>query len=48
MPQPVVHFEVVGQDPTRLRSYFGDLFGCVFEVLRRWRKRCRSLRATGF
>ena len=33
MPQPVVHFEVVGSDPARLRSYFGDLFGWKFEVL---------------
>jgi hypothetical protein len=32
MPQPVVHFEVVGSDPARLRSYFGDLFGWKFEV----------------
>jgi len=27
MPQPVVHFEVIGKDPTRLRKYFGELFG---------------------
>jgi hypothetical protein len=27
MPQPVVHFEVVGKDPTNLRKYFGELFG---------------------
>ena len=32
MPQPVVHFEVVGRDPARLRSYFGELFGWEFEV----------------
>jgi hypothetical protein len=32
MPQPVVHFEVVGKDPARLRSYFGELFGWEFEV----------------
>jgi predicted enzyme related to lactoylglutathione lyase len=32
MPQPVVHFEVVGKDPARLRSYFGELFGWKFEV----------------
>jgi predicted enzyme related to lactoylglutathione lyase len=24
---PVVHFEVVGKDPDRLRRYFGELFG---------------------
>jgi len=32
MPQPVVHFEVIGQDPTRLRKYFGELFGWEFDV----------------
>jgi predicted enzyme related to lactoylglutathione lyase len=30
--QPVVHFEVVGKDPKRLRQYFGDLFGWQFDV----------------
>jgi predicted enzyme related to lactoylglutathione lyase len=32
MSQPVVHFEIVGKDPTRLRTYFGELFGWQFEV----------------
>jgi hypothetical protein len=32
MPQPVVHFEVIGKDPALLRSYFGELFGWEFEV----------------
>jgi uncharacterized protein len=32
MSQPVVHFEVVGKDPTRLREYFSDLFGWQFDV----------------
>jgi predicted enzyme related to lactoylglutathione lyase len=27
MGQPVVHFEIVGQDGDRLRSYYADLFG---------------------
>ncbi|OAI38530.1 glyoxalase [Actinobacteria bacterium SCGC AG-212-D09] len=27
MPQPVVHFEVVGQDADKLRGFFGELFG---------------------
>jgi predicted enzyme related to lactoylglutathione lyase len=27
MGQPVVHFEIIGQDGDRLRSYFSDLFG---------------------
>jgi uncharacterized protein len=32
MAQPVVHFEVIGKDPTRLRKYFGELFGWEFDV----------------
>jgi uncharacterized protein len=32
MSQPVVHFEIVGKDPQRLRKYFGDLFGWQFEL----------------
>ena len=32
MSQPVVHFEVIGKDPTRLRKYFGELFGWHFET----------------
>jgi predicted enzyme related to lactoylglutathione lyase len=32
MPRPVVHFEVVGKDPTNLRKYFGELFGWEFDV----------------
>ena len=32
MPQPVVHFEVIGKDPDRLRPYFGELFGWEFDV----------------
>jgi predicted enzyme related to lactoylglutathione lyase len=27
MGQPVVHFEVIGQDGEKLRSYYADLFG---------------------
>jgi uncharacterized protein len=27
MGQPVVHFEVIGQDGEKLRAYYGDLFG---------------------
>ena len=27
MGQPVVHFEIVGQDAEKLRSYYKDLFG---------------------
>jgi len=32
VPQPVVHFEVIGKDPERLRRYFGDLFGWEFDT----------------
>lgn len=32
MPQPVVHFEIIGQDPNRLRGYYGDLFGWEFDT----------------
>lgn len=32
MAQPVVHFEIVGRDPTRLRDYFCQLFGWSFAV----------------
>jgi hypothetical protein len=31
MAQPVVHFEIVGKDPARLREYFSQLFGWAFE-----------------
>jgi predicted enzyme related to lactoylglutathione lyase len=29
---PVVHFEIIGRDPARLRSYYGELFGWEFQV----------------
>ena len=32
MGQPVVHFEIIGRDPRKLRSYYGDLFGWEFDV----------------
>jgi predicted enzyme related to lactoylglutathione lyase len=32
MGQPVVHFEVIGRDPGKLRSYYGDLFGWEFDT----------------
>lgn len=31
MSRPVVHFEIIGADPDRLRSFFGDLFGWRYE-----------------
>ncbi|WP_328471439.1 VOC family protein [Actinoplanes sp. NBC_00393] len=30
MGQPVVHFEIIGTDPGKLRDYYGDLFGWEF------------------
>jgi len=27
MADPVVHFEIIGKDPARLRSYYRELFG---------------------
>jgi uncharacterized protein len=30
MPQPVVHFEVIGKNPDGLRSFFGEMFGWEF------------------
>jgi hypothetical protein len=32
MAQPVVHFEIIGKDPERLRSFYGDLFGWEFDT----------------
>jgi hypothetical protein len=30
--QAVVHFEVIGNDPAKLRSYYGELFGWEFQT----------------
>lgn len=32
MGQPVVHFEITGKEPEKLRSYYGDLFGWRFDT----------------
>jgi predicted enzyme related to lactoylglutathione lyase len=32
MAQPVVHFEIIGNDPAGLRRYYGDLFGWEFQT----------------
>ena len=32
MAQPVVHFEIIGTEPEKLRTYFGELFGWEFDV----------------
>jgi uncharacterized protein len=30
--RPVVHFEIIGSDPAKLRSYYGELFGWEFQI----------------
>lgn len=32
MGQPVVHFEVIGRDAEKLRSYYAELFGWEFDA----------------
>ncbi|MGH8952624.1 MAG: VOC family protein [Acidimicrobiia bacterium] len=32
MGQPVVHFEIIGTNPARLRSYYRELFGWEFDT----------------
>ncbi|WP_020580274.1 VOC family protein [Actinopolymorpha alba] len=32
MGQPVVHFEIIGKDPAKLRDYYGELFGWEFHT----------------
>ncbi|TDE18750.1 VOC family protein [Actinomadura sp. 6K520] len=32
MGAPVVHFEILGADPARLRTFYGELFGWAFQV----------------
>ena len=32
MANPVVHFEVIGKEPEKLRSYYGNLFGWEFDT----------------
>ncbi|HET9598160.1 MAG TPA: VOC family protein [Anaeromyxobacteraceae bacterium] len=32
MGQPIVHFEIIGRDPEKLRSYYGGLFGWEFDT----------------
>ena len=32
MGQPVVHFEIIGTDPAKLRDYYGKLFGWTFDT----------------
>ncbi|MEV4351016.1 VOC family protein [Actinoplanes sp. NPDC049596] len=32
MGHPVVHFEIIGADPAKLRGYYGELFGWGFDT----------------
>jgi predicted enzyme related to lactoylglutathione lyase len=32
MGRPVVHFEIIGTEPARLRGYYGELFGWEFHT----------------
>jgi len=32
MGAPVVHFEITGPDPTKLRNFYGTLFGWEFDT----------------
>jgi predicted enzyme related to lactoylglutathione lyase len=32
MGQPVVHFEVIGENPQKLRDYYTGLFGWEFQT----------------
>jgi predicted enzyme related to lactoylglutathione lyase len=32
MGHPVVHFEIIGTEPEKLRAYYGDLFGWEFDT----------------
>lgn len=32
MAEPVVHFEIVGTDPVKLREYYGELFGWQYDT----------------
>jgi uncharacterized protein len=32
MGQPLVHFEIIGQDPARLQRFYADLFGWELDI----------------
>ncbi len=32
MANPVVHFEIIGTDPPKLRRYYGELFGWEYDT----------------
>ncbi len=42
MGQPVVHFEIIGKDPEKLRGYLGKLFGWEFDTSSWSPRPCRN------
>ena len=46
MGQPVVHFEIIGKDPAKLRDYFGELFGWEFDVPSPFPRQCPTRLST--
>jgi predicted enzyme related to lactoylglutathione lyase len=48
MGQPVVHFEVIGEDPQKLRDYYTGLFGWEFETPSPVAQEVQIPGATGF
>jgi predicted enzyme related to lactoylglutathione lyase len=32
MGRPLVHFEIIGKNPARLRSFYAELFGCDYDT----------------
>jgi predicted enzyme related to lactoylglutathione lyase len=48
MPQPVVHFDIVGEEPERLREYYGQLFGWTFTTPSPVAREVSQLDAYGF
>jgi predicted enzyme related to lactoylglutathione lyase len=45
MNQPVVHFEVIDQEPEKLRGFYGDLFGSSTSAFPTSRPRCARRKA---
>lgn len=48
VPQPVVHFEISGEDPDALRRYYGELFGWEFDLGRATVEEVSAQGAYGF
>ena len=48
MGQPVVHFEIIGKDPQKLRSFYGELFEWEFDTNAPGRGSCLRARELWF